>query len=353
MTFGIDVSGYQVGMDYAQARREGVEFVIVKAAGYNTGSLYVADGYAENVDAVREAGITGVGHYYVVGKGNPTTQADYFVKHLHDFDKDHDILALDNEPLDDNATFWTQDKAYEFLSRVQALTGIPANRIWLYCPAGRTRLNAPWDKITDAGYRIWWSAYGSYPTGHEPDHTPALEGKIDRWDIHQYSSVVPVADRKTIDGNYTPIPVEELFGGAAYSVPAVVAKPKPVAKPKGEYRYTSTEEDGERGKIFYARVQTLGKQRHVYPATYRIDGLTGPATEIARVKLTAQALNGWVYGPHTTSDEDGKPGVNYWTAVQAVGKAKFGYTGLVDGKPGPLTYAAENRITAHELNTHR
>jgi len=149
---------------------------------------------------------------------------------------------------------------------------------------------------------------------------------------------------------------KEIIAGNGGSVPASTpTKPvkKPAAVKEGEYRYTSTEEDGERGPIFYARVQTLGKERGVYPKNDDIDGITGHDTEIARVKITAQALNGWTYGPHTTSDQDGKPGVNYWTAVQAVGKAKFGYGGLVDGKPGPMTYAAENRICAHELNTHR
>jgi len=142
------------------------------------------------------------------------------------------------------------------------------------------------------------------------------------------------------------------------SIPAHVA-PKPAPKPAkpsaGEYRYTSTEEDGDPGEIYYGRIQTLGKERGVYPQGDDIDGETGPDTEIARVKITAQALNGWVYGPHTTSDKDGDPGVNYWTAVQEVGRAKFGYPSWckIDGEPGPETRKAEHKICAHELNTHR
>lgn len=134
------------------------------------------------------------------------------------------------------------------------------------------------------------------------------------------------------------------------SIPAYV--PAASVKPSnGEHRYTSTEQDGIPGSIFYGRVQTLGKERGIYPGI--IDGKTGPLTETARIKITAQACNGWKNGPHTTTDRDGIPGTNYWTAVQQIGKAQFGYRGIVDGKPGPLTHAAENRICAHELNTHR
>jgi hypothetical protein len=139
----------------------------------------------------------------------------------------------------------------------------------------------------------------------------------------------------------------------------VVTKPsKPATLPAthvvntgGEHRYTATESDGIPGPIYIARVQTLGRERRIYSGP--IDAVTGKNTEIARVKITAQALNGWKRGPHTTSDLDGIPGKNYWTAVQDVGAAHFGYTGKIDGIPGPLTRIAEHRICAHELNTHR
>jgi len=143
------------------------------------------------------------------------------------------------------------------------------------------------------------------------------------------------------------------LAGGALSVPASFV-PVVATVPQdedGEHRYTSTEDDGIRGPIFIGRVQTLGRERSVYPGV--IDNVTGPLTEASRIKLTAQALNGWVWGPHTTTDQDGVPGGNYWTSVQMTGQERFGYPGRVDGIPGPLTYAAENRICAHELNAHR
>lgn len=211
MTFGIDISGSQNPFDYEGARDEGVEFIIVKASGFNTGELYVADCYHQHVDGARAAGLA-VGHYYLVGAGDPVRQADHFVDHLHDYDPHHDVLALDNEPLDSNPVFWSQDQAFAFLARVQARTGIPWSRLWLYCPASLTRDRRPWHRITDKGIRIWWSAYGGFPTGHSPDHVPALDGSVDRWDVHQFSSKSRVAGLE-IDGNSSPTTVETLFGG--------------------------------------------------------------------------------------------------------------------------------------------
>jgi|GEM_PF-3369811 len=141
------------------------------------------------------------------------------------------------------------------------------------------------------------------------------------------------------------------LGSGVPSAPSTTSLPETVPAEPGEFRYTSTESDGIRGPIFIGRVQTLGRERGIYPGV--VDNVTGPLTETARIKITAQALNGWVWGPHTTTDLDGIPGGNYWTSVQMTGTERFGYPGRVDGIPGPLTYAAENRITAHELNTHR
>lgn len=213
MTFGIDVSQAQSGIDYAQAKADGVEFVIVKAGGFNTGSLYVANGYAAHVNGARSQGLA-IGHYFLVGRGSPTTQANFYVDHLHGFDPAHDVLALDNEPLNSNATFWTAAQVLEFFTVVQSRTGIPWDRLWLYCPAALTRAHAPWTAITNAGIRIWWAAYGGQPTGHIPDHMPALNGSVARADIHQYSSNVTIAGR-IVDANFSNFSVGQLFGGSS------------------------------------------------------------------------------------------------------------------------------------------
>lgn len=230
MTFGIDLSAGQANIDLHQAKAEGTDFTIIKAAGYNTGSLYVADGYHELIDKSIEASIKGKGHYFLVGRGNPIAEADFLASHLYKFDKNHDVIALDNEPLDSNPTFWKQTDALAFLTEVQKKTGIGWDRLWLYCPASLTRGNGPWDKITSKPVKIWWSAYGGQPTGHTPDHTPETQGKIARWDVHQFTDQAHVAGL-SVDGNFSSHSVEQLFNLATAPKPAPKPAPAPAPKP--------------------------------------------------------------------------------------------------------------------------
>ncbi|NMO16634.1 hypothetical protein HPC49_20475 [Pyxidicoccus fallax] len=109
---------------------------------------------------------------------------------------------------------------------------------------------------------------------------------------------------------------------------------------------TSTEFDGIPGPIYYMRIQTVGQRDFGY--TGPIDGITGPNTEKVRVRITARELNRRG-GPYTSAQEDGIPGSIYWTRVQTVGRS-FGYTGPIDGIPGPNTYKAEHMICAYAVN---
>jgi hypothetical protein len=110
---------------------------------------------------------------------------------------------------------------------------------------------------------------------------------------------------------------------------------------------SSTEQDGIPGAIYFKRIQTVGKRDFGYSGP--IDGVTGPATETARVRITARELNARG-GPRTSAQDDGIPGTIYWKRVQTVGKQSFGYAGPIDGAPGPMTKAAEHRIAAYAVN---
>ena len=48
----------------------------------------------------------------------------------------------------------------------------------------------------------------------KPDHEPSLQGKIARWDVHQFTSLSLVAGKR-VDGNYSDIPVGTLFSSGA------------------------------------------------------------------------------------------------------------------------------------------
>ena len=330
MTFGIDVAKYQHPFDYRRAKAEGVQFVIVKAGGYNTGSLYVAGSYPEHVDAARAEGLK-IGHYFIPGRGDVQTQADYFVRNLHNFDVGSDVLALDNEPLDGNKVYWSQDNVYTFLSRVHKLLGIPWDRFWVYSPASLTRSNGPWDKITNTGARVWWAAYGGGPSGKTPDHAPALNGKIARWDIHQYSSSVKIAGC-VVDGNYSSHDIGVLFGGG--SAPSAVSS---AAISVGNAPDTETVNDGIPGPRFWFLMQLWAK---IY------GGYAGPIDSVMGVQSWAGVQRNLARESGYTGPIDGVPGVNTYKAVQRWASS-HGYTGPIDGAPGVNTWKA----VAKALNT--
>lgn len=203
MTELIDVSTGQAGIDMHAVAAAGVEAVIVKAGGFNITPLYVSPHYVEQVDAARAAGLK-VGHYFVVGHGDPTSEADYFTSHLHGFDPDHDVLVLDDERLDGNADFWTDAAAATFLRRVIANTGIPADRVWLYLGAANDRANV-WPTVTSLGVRWWVAQYGT------DDGTRQAAPTV-HWDVHQYTSQGRIGGF-TVDRSYSPHTLDDLFGG--------------------------------------------------------------------------------------------------------------------------------------------
>jgi murein DD-endopeptidase MepM/ murein hydrolase activator NlpD len=213
MTFGIDISTHQAGIDLVRAKAEGVAFVIVKAVAAYLPEHTVADDYQSNVDAVVAAGLP-KGHYLVVNSRNtPEASAKFLAENVHQY-SGGDVLALDNEPLDGYPVFWKDAEAARFFIALHNELGHPFERMWLYCPAHLTRQNGPWDETLALGVRIWWVSYGSGTNDSQtPDHSPLLGGGITRWDVHQFTSDADVAGLDRVDGNFTPHPVSDLFGG--------------------------------------------------------------------------------------------------------------------------------------------
>lgn len=62
------------------------------------------------------------------------------------------------------------------------------------------------------------------------------------------------------------------------------------------------------------------------------------------VKKIAKFLNKQDLGRKTTAADDGVRGRVYWLLVQKYAKYHLGYTGDVDGDPGPMSKAAEKKI---------
>lgn len=211
MTFGIDVSGYQAGMDFVRAKAEGVEFVIVKAAAQNTSPGHtVADGYHDHIDAVVAAALP-KGHYQAPHAAVPPEQAASFLaRSTHRYTRG-DVIGLDNEPLGSYGVFWNDAQCARYFRQLHTELDHPYDRMWLYCPAHLTRQHGQWPECEALGVKFWWVAYGARPTGQTPDHEPSLQGSLSRWDVHQFTDRALVAGRP-VDGNYSPHPVTELFG---------------------------------------------------------------------------------------------------------------------------------------------
>ncbi|MFC5789115.1 hypothetical protein EDM22_00400 [Agromyces tardus] len=328
MTYGIDVGTSQREIDLRRARDDGAEFVIVKAGGFNTGELYVAPFYQAQIEGAMAAGLPR-GHYWLVGGVlGPESQADYFVQHLHGFDASHDVLALDNERLDRNGTFWNQGDAVRFLARVQALTGIAWNRLWHYAGASDYRGHTPWGAVADLGVRFWWAAYGDGPTGHRPDHIPDLQGSIPTAHVHQFSSNSNCAGF-ALDGNHTDLSVADLFATPAVAgVAAMAASP---LRGAGIPR-TSTEDDGVPGLNYWKRYQVVASR---FGYTGPIDGDPGRNTHRGFARfLNALDLPGQA---KTNTDIDGIPGRVFNERLQLLAQ-KNGYAGPIDGRPGAETF---------------
>lgn len=204
MSKGIDLSSQQAGITVADLA--GQDWVIVKAGGFNVKPMYVAPHYHEQIDTVLNAGLS-KGHYWVVGNGDPAVQAKYFVNNLYKFDKDHDVLVLDNERLDGNAGLFTDDQIATFASVVIAATGIKPHRFWLYMGAYELRQH-DYPKTRAIGINSPWVA--SYGQNNGTRTEPDLGGKFPSYVAHQYTSNGK-AGKYTVDLSYSPLGVDKLF----------------------------------------------------------------------------------------------------------------------------------------------
>jgi hypothetical protein len=74
VTFGLDISHHQdIGLDLAQCRREGIEFVFMKAT---EGSSFVDSEFAANLAEARAAGLLVAAYHYVRGNSSAAAQVD-------------------------------------------------------------------------------------------------------------------------------------------------------------------------------------------------------------------------------------------------------------------------------------
>ncbi|MEU9508416.1 glycoside hydrolase family 25 protein [Micromonospora sp. NPDC048170] len=283
---GIDISTWQAGIDFTDVRADGHQFVIVKAGGSQlSDGPYIGSQYATQVNGARAAGLR-VGHYWLAGDfQTPAQAADYFATHLHDY-RPGDVIALDNEVLDDSTRLWSDTEATAFFQRMRERIGdhVP----WLYMGAADLR-SGTWPRTIAAGVKLWVASWGAN-NGNYPGE-PNLGGAYPTWGAHQYTSSGSTGGIARVDLNVAKPGAFEIVTGGPIDPPVDDPLPK-----------TATEQDGVAGPIMWMRAQNW----------LRItSGYTGPI--------------------------DGAPGTNTWKAVQRLASG-WGYTGPIDGAMGPNSW---------------
>jgi GH25 family lysozyme M1 (1,4-beta-N-acetylmuramidase) len=308
---GIDVATWQAGIDFARVRAEGHDFVVVKAGGSQLAEgPYTGSQYRTQVTGARAAGLR-VGHYWVAGDfQTPAQAADHFVDHLHDYRRG-DVLALDNEVLDDSTRLWGDSQVAAFFTRVHERVGdhVP----WLYMGAADLRSRS-WPKTIATGAKLWVASWGAN-NGRYPGE-PSLGGAYPGWSAHQYTSVGSAGGKHPVDLDVARPDAFDVVVGGPGEPPAGDPLPK-----------TGTEQDGVPGTVFWQRAQNWLRLEAGY--TGPIDGVPGVNTYAAMQR----ALRAYGY----TGPVDGVPGTRTWAAAQRLA-AGWGYTGPIDGVMGPNSW---------------
>lgn len=232
MTELIDTASPQAGINFKRVAAAGRKAAIVKAGGANILPLYEAPHYREQLDGARAAGLA-VGHYWLVGRGDIDTHMDHFAAILRKLGP-RDLLMIDNERLDANATFWTDDELHQAAVRLHQRTGVDYPRIIAYIGLADYRAHT-WTRTPALGVRRAVAVYGP---NDGLRHATDLGGP---WPavIHQYTSVGPRwGGAQTVDLDWSPLPVAKLFPTnvkkpAPAPVPAPAPAPAPPSAPDG------------------------------------------------------------------------------------------------------------------------
>lgn len=150
----IDISYSQTtNIDFVALRAAGVEGVIMKATGSNTGSRYVDSKYRYFLPRARAAGMK-IGHYHFNGYGDATGDADFFCNNI--LYQPGDLLALDCES-EGSMPYWGPDRAAQFNAQVKRHFGIVSDT---YMSSSVTRAQN-WSGVVAQGSGLWVAQYGT------------------------------------------------------------------------------------------------------------------------------------------------------------------------------------------------
>lgn len=326
---GFDVSAYQpAGVTKACPGN----FAIIKAT---EGTSYVSDTCNAQVSGALASGKL-FGLYHFADGGNPTAEADFFVKNIQGY-IGKGVLVLDMEAR--ALTAWGASGAKTFLDRVKATTGVTP---LIYGSTGNI-CNSSYAGVA-AEYPLWAAAYPyPAPTGYGT-HTPNNTAPWRSATIYQYSS------SGRLPG----------YGGAldldiAYITAAQWAQ---LASKGGAVPIAGTVASGSSGGGYNDSSRSTADIQKLVGVT--ADGIYGPATTAAvKVWQKAHGLTAdGIWGP--ASDAKGFPSAAKPAAPAPAPAAASGYNdssravkdiqklvGVAqDGVYGPATTAAVKKWQA-------
>ena len=187
---GIDVSRYQLGIDFKKVKEAGYKFCITKAT---QGTNWIDPYYYQNQRNARVVGIL-FGSYHFADGGDATKEADHFIKAVGAM-QEGELLVLDWEINYSNPADWCK----KFLDRCFEKTGV---RPLLYTNEARVK-SINWNNVVSGNYGLWIARY-YLNTGYKSPLVSPSSGQWPFWAIWQFTSRGKVPGiAGNVDLNYT------------------------------------------------------------------------------------------------------------------------------------------------------
>lgn len=305
----IDISYAQTtNINFVQLRNAGVEGVILKATGSNTGYRYVDSKYRYFLPRARAAGMR-IGHYHFNGYGDPAGDARFFWSNI-DY-QPGDLIALDDEAEGDMPR-WGSGQVNAFHDMAKALSGLVPDT---YMSSSVTRADN-WSGTVARGSGLWVAQYGT--NNGSPQGSPNI-AYWPNYKLWQYTSLARLPGYPGyLDANISH-PTISWSGGGSKPIP----KPKELKVKQYHYEDHDSRNGGrtlQPGDHFYlntAAGQTNDKASNVvgnvgpYSITPHVYAQGSPGDSIDLTLIQQSVVNGKLtnsphYTEHMEFGSDGK-----------------------------------------------
>lgn len=153
---GIDVSHYQGEVDWEKVKGANITFMYTKAT---QGVDYTDSKFTINWSGAKEVGVYRGAYHFYISKEDPVAQAEFFLKHIGDFEKGEMPPVLDVEEYsiegDSNLTDM-EAGVLKWLATVEKALGV---KPMVYCDPSFANTYLTSSKF--AAYKLWVAEYGA------------------------------------------------------------------------------------------------------------------------------------------------------------------------------------------------